>query len=621
MKKMMISMMLIASAAAFTACTSDDPTSSYYGYDNEGFSGGGAPGSNGGTTAGSGELAEFTIAIDKETAEPTTAAAAQYPEASDNIANCTFETVVNIDMANPVAKDENGVTVSVADGHITANHGKTEGVCYVVTGTTTDGSLTIEGKTDYELNLNGVDITNPASTAINLDSKLAAYIVLTGSNRLSDGTTEDHKSALYSKGKMLFSGTGSLDVYGNYNNGIHSKSYMVFDKGINLYVKAANHGIKTSNVTDDNDAVTSYGVVVINGGIINVETDGAGAKGINAEGDITINGGRVTAICTGNGEWDTDDLETKAAACIKTDLNLTINGGEVYAKATGSGGKGLKADWEGYFNGGKVRVITSGGLYYSNGSTENHNYTGDTDRIDDAYTSSPKGIKIGTKNEHGVLNITGGDIMVRTGGTNGEGIESKGTLDITGGTVMVAAYDDAINSSGDLTISGGTVVAVGLQNDGIDANGNLYIKGGNIVALGGSGAEAGIDADEQHALYITGGSLFAIGGRIDVKLGSTSQGILQTTGSVTANGTVTISDGSTTLGTFNIPPYSYNNGTIVATAPNVKSGSDYTLALSGGTQTVTATASLSSSEMGGDIPGGMNGGMPGGMGGGMPGRP
>ena len=47
--------------------------------------------------------------------------------------------------------------------------------------------------------------------------------------------------------------------------------------------------------------------------------------------------------------------------------------------------------------------------------------------------------------------------MVRTSGNNGEGIESKGTLDVTDGTVLVSAHDDAINSSGDLTISGGTV--------------------------------------------------------------------------------------------------------------------------------------------------------------------
>ena len=183
-------------------------------------------------------------------------------------------------------------------------------------------------------------------------------------------------------------------------------------------------------------------------------------------------------VATGDGEWDTEDLETKAVSCIKCDSVLTINGGEVYVKATGSGGKGLKADWECYITGGKVRAITTGGLYYNDGTTENLSYRGNTDNLDDAYTSSPKGIKIGTKNEHGVLTISGGDVMVRTAGTNGEGIESKGTLDITGGSVMVAAYDDAINASSDLTISGGTVVAVGTNNDGIDTNGNLYIKGG-----------------------------------------------------------------------------------------------------------------------------------------------
>lgn len=585
--------------AGMSACSWDSPFT-----DSNSGGGLGNGDGTGGITTGSGELSTFTVAIDRTTSEPESAVAATYPESEDDISQQSFATVVNIDMSNPEAKTENGVEITVSSGHVTASHAKVEGVRYVVTGTTTDGSLTISGKTNYELDLNGVDITNTASTAINLDSKLAAYIVLTGSNKLTDGMTEDHKAALYSKGKMLFSGTGLLEVNGNYNNGIQSKSYMVFDKGINIYVKAANHGIKTANVTDDDGNVTTYGTVTVNGGIINVETSGAGAKGINAEGNITINGGRITTICTGNGEWDTDDLETKAAAGIKTDLNLYINGGEVNAKTTGSGGKGLKADWEAYITGGKIRVITEGGLYYNNGSSENLNFTGNTDNIDDAYTSSPKGIKVGTKGEHGVLQITGGDIMVRTKGTNGEGIESKGTLEITDGTVMVAAYDDAINSSSDLTISGGNVIAVGTNNDGIDANGNLYIKGGNIIAFGAGGAESGLDADESHALYISGGSLFAIGGRVDVRLGSTTQGIVSTSGSVTANSTVTVSNGSATLATFVMPPYTCNNGTIVVTATGMSSGSSYTLKCGQNTTSVTASNSISSTTGGGMPSGG-----------------
>ena len=575
-------MMLIASAAVMTACSSDDPFENAYSYMDPGMLGPGGDmmtGGAGGASAGTGEMLSFEVALDKNSAEPTSTVTAYYPETADDVSKQTFATQVTIDMANPVAKTENGVEITVTNGHVTANHGSTTGVCYVVSGKTSNGSLTIDGKTDFMVNLNDADINNPTSTALDLECKGAAYLVLTGTNKLMDGSTEDHKSTLYSKGKLLVSGTGALEVYGVYNNGIHSKSYVLFEKGINLYVNAANHGIKGSDA-------------IINGGIINVETDGDGAKGINCDYNITINGGRTNVICTGDGEWDTEDLETKAATCIKCDSILTIKGGEINVKATGSGGKGLKADWEAYISGGKIRVITTGGLYYSNGTTESLDYKGNTDNLDDAYTSSPKGIKVGTKNVHGVLTISGGDLMVRTTGTNGEGIESKGTLDISDGTVMVSALDDAINSSGDLTISGGTVVAVGTNNDGIDANGDMYLKGGTLIAMGANGAEAGIDINEQKKLYISGTKIFGIGGRMDGSLGSTTQGIVTTNGSVSANATVKISNGSNTLASFTMPPYSYNNGTILVSAPGMENGSSYTLTLGESSQTVTASNTI-----------------------------
>ena len=575
-------MMLIASVAVLTACSSDDPIENAYNYLDPSMLGPGGdmmPGGAGGASAGTGEMLTFEVALDKATVEPTSTVTAYYPETADDVSKQTFATQVTIDMANPVAKTENGVEITVTNGHVTANHGSTTGICYVVSGKTSNGSLTIDGKTDFMVNLNDADINNPTSTALDLESKGAAYLVLTGTNKLMDGSTEDHKSTLYSKGKLLVSGTGALEVYGVYNNGIHSKSYVLFEKGINLYVNAANHGIKGSDA-------------IINGGIINVETDGDGAKGINCDYNITINGGRTNVVCTGNGEWDTEDLETKASSCIKCDSVLTIKGGEVNVKATGSGGKGLKADWEAYISGGKIRVITTGGLYYSNGTTESHDYKGNTDNLDDAYTSSPKGIKIGTKDVHGVLTISGGDLMVRTTGTNGEGIESKGTLNISDGTVMVSAHDDAINSSGDLTISGGTVVVVGTDNDGIDANGDMYLKGGTLIAMGAGGAEAGIDINEQKKLYISGTKIFGIGGCVDGSLGSTTQGIVTTNGSVSANATVKISNGSNTLASFTMPPYSYNNGTILVSAPGMENGSSYTLTLGESSQTVTASNTI-----------------------------
>jgi hypothetical protein len=56
-------------------------------------------------------------------------------------------------------------------------------------------------------------------------------------------------------------------------------------------------------------------------------------------------------------------------------------------------------------------------------------------------------------------------------------------MNISGGEVASYAYDDAINSKSDMTITGGYVYAQGKNNDGLDANGNMYIKGGLIYAI------------------------------------------------------------------------------------------------------------------------------------------
>ena len=623
MKKMMTSLLLAAAMMTMTtACSSDDPLTSSGGTT---ILNGGDEGDNSGSTSGSStitgsgsstgsysEMSTFSIAIDKTTAEPTDAATAQYPEASDAPSANTFATTVNIDMTSPADPGVAGVTVTIAGNDVTVDHGSTEGINYVVTGTTTDGSLIINGKTNFGLTLNGVNITSASKTALDIECSGNAYLYATGSNKLNDGTTEDHKGAIFAKGKLLISGDGSLEVYGNYKNGIHGKNCIVIEKGVNLYVKST-----------ENNGIKSGGDMFINGGIINVEVSADGGKAINGDANVTINGGRTTVIATGNGTWEADETlstggDTKAAAGIGSDGNFYMNGGELYAKATGSGGKGVKADYEGYITGGKIRIITEGNLYYSNGTTESHNYTGNTDNLPSAYTSSPKGMKMGGKDENevaygGPLVISGGDIMIRTSGNNAEGMESKGTLEISGGSVLVYAHDDAINSTGDMTISGGTVVAVGTNNDAIDANGNMYLKGGTIIACGANGAEAGIDIDEQHKLYITGGNIFAIGGRVDGNLGSTSQGIVSASGSVSANGSVSIGDGSQTYCTFVMPPVNYGgSNTIMISTPELKSGSSYTLTSGSSSVNVTASNTISSG-MGGGMPGGgMPGGGPGG---------
>ena len=578
-------MMTAVMAATTVGCTTDDAL-------NDLFEGGGgiAGGTQtGGSSATTGELTSFTVSIDKTTAEPTEAADAYYPEAEDDFSQNSFGTEVVIDLSNPVSKTENGVAITANGGHITADHGSTKGICYVVSGTTANGSLTILGEKKYEVMLNGVTITNPDSAALNLLSKKRAYIVLAEgtTNKLTDGQTSanDHKGAFYGKGKLLFSGKGALEVYGNYNNAIHSADYIVFGTGSNIYAKStANHGIKA------NDGI------YINGGILNVEVSAAAAKGINSESHIQVNGGRTTVITTGNGTYDTDEQEAKGSAGIKADSTFTINGGELWLMSTGSGGKGLKADMDADFNGGSVYIITEGSQYSSNRDT-----------------ASPKGIKV-----DGNLNIKGGTIWVRTSGTNGEGIESKSTLNISGGETAVYAYDDAINSSSTMTITDGYVYAQGQHNDGLDANGNLYVKGGTVYAVCSGSPEVAIDANTEggYKLYVTGGTIVAVGG---LESGSSLSQSCYQASSWSSNTWYALSDGSSTL-SFKTPT-SGGSGLVVSTAssPTLLSG----VSVAGGTPLFGGIANTGSTVSGGSTVSlsTYTGGAMGGMGGGGGGRP
>ena len=566
MKKVLKMMVFMASIAMVTGCTAEDPLEEYSNNSNNEWNDGGNPSTGQGQAGGNGssaitgKLATFDVAVDKTSAEPTDAATAYFPEEEDALENNEFTTEVSIDMSAPVAKTENGVKVTVSGGHVVANHASEKKICYVVTGSTSDGSLTIVGDKKYAMKLNGVSINNPDSAALNLLSSKRAYVILANgtTNTLTDGNGGSQKGALYCKGKLLFNGSGSLSVTGNTNNGIHSADYIVFNKGNNIYVKSTtNHGIKA------NDGI------FINGGILNVEVSAAATKGINSESNIIVNGGRTTVLTTGSGTYDS---EAKGAAGIKADSTLTVNGGELWLKSTGSGGKGISVDMEAQFNGGNVYVVTTGGQYKSNNDT-----------------SSPKGIKV-----DGNITITGGRIWVRTSGYGGEGIETKKELSITGGEVASYAYDDAINSKSTMTISGGNVFAQGQHNDGLDANGNCYIKGGTIYAICSGQPEVAIDANTEggYKLYVQGGTIVAIGG---LENGSSLSQSCYQASSWSANTWYALTVGTSTF-SFQTPS-SGGSGLVVsgASQPTLLSG----ISVSGGTSYFGGIALTDASVSGG----------------------
>jgi len=455
------------------------------------------------------------------------------------------------------------ITQSGAHVSIAQNSNLAQEITYTLSGNSSDGEFYMEGSYKATLALNGLTLTNTtpvySGAAIHVqNSKRIDVKVAEGTtNTLTDASTGSQKGCLYIKGHAEFKQKGTLNVTGNKKHGIKTGEYITVKNttinilsaagdGINCeqYILMQSGKISIANVADDGiqcdieDAeagstgeTTEHededsGNMYINGGTLAIDVTGIACKGLKAQGNIAISGGDITITTSGNGKWDTSDLETKSAACINSDDDITITGGTLSLTATGSGGKGLKCDSVLTISGSPVITIaTSGGLYYNNGTTENLDFTENTDNVDSKYYSSPKGIRAGTKTwvsgsgknavytYHGGMTINGGKIYVTTEGYNGEGIESKNTLVINGGEITVVAHDDAINAGQDLTINDGLIYPRATNNDGIDANGNVYIKGGTIFAIGSSSPEVSIDANTEDGkkLYITGGTIVGIG--------------------------------------------------------------------------------------------------------------
>lgn len=530
----------------------------------------------------------------------------------------------------------NGAYVS-----ITQADGASSEITYILNGTTSNGAFELNATSKATLVLNGVDISSSQGAAINIqNSKRTAVVVNDGTtNTLNDCSNGSQKGCFVSKGKLSFSGTGSLYIAGHTSHGLYAKKAISLSDA-SLAVTAAikdgvncnqsftlNSGSLTISGTADDGIQTSFkddtdrdeedtGTITILGGSIDITLTGTAAKGLKADGDVVINNGNINVSTSGGGKWDEEDVKTKASTCISADGAVAINGGAITLSASGSGGKGISCDGDLNVSGGNITVNTSGGMFaYVNGKTYD-NYTGNTDNLDSDYKSSPKGIKA-----DGNISINGGNIKVTTKGNGGEGIESKAVMTINDGDIDVFAYDDGLNSSSHMYINGGDITVVATNNDAIDSNGHLYIAGGYIRAFGAGAPEGGIDANEEegYTVFFTGGTLIAVGGHHSTPTTSAStQAYISTSATLSAGNEVSIASGDETLAEF-IVPENYtasNNGggpggrpfapgfgggpgggqggfgggsTVLITCPTLTSGSSYTVTANGTTSTVKAT--------------------------------
>ncbi|MBQ7570817.1 MAG: carbohydrate-binding domain-containing protein [Bacteroidaceae bacterium] len=467
------------------------------------------------------------------------------------------------------------VTPTVSGAHVTIAQSNTAAVdddeiTYTLSGTSTDGSLTLSGSYKCTVSLAGLTLTNPSGAAIDITNskRIQLSAKKNTTNTLTDGSGSQ-KACIYSKGQLQLQGNGTLNVVGKLKHGIKSASYITVKNltlnvtsavsdGINCeeYFQMKSGTVTISGVGDDGiqcdlDGDTSTGAtedhddedsgnIYIEGGTLTVTTTAAATKGVKAGGDMYITDGVLTVTTTGNGAYDSTERDAKGCAGLKSDGNMSISGGALTLKSTGTGGKCIKADGTLTVSGGTTQATTSGSQYKYSSSA----------------TASAKAIK-----SDGNMTITGGSVSA-TSSTH-EAIETKGILTVSDGTVYAfSSSDDAINSASHMYLKGGTVTGVSNGNDGIDSNGNMYISGGTVIACGAGEPECGLDAAERYYLYITGGTVLSIGGGNNTVTSTTgSQCVLSTSGTATAGTAVSVKSGTTTLASFTVPTgYSPTSG-------------------------------------------------------------
>lgn len=185
-----------------------------------------------------------------------------------------------------------------------------------------EGTLTIEaGKLDITSGGEAIKVEyEEADPAVVADAYIkGGYIRI--------NTTDEKSSAI----KVTHNYTQSGGIIQATVNGNGSK--IVNCDGAVSFTGGKLSGFSNGTVTSDETSaggIKSEGNINITGGTIAIECNGKGSKGINCNRDVTIDGGEITLVTTG--ENYTEIADDKKSRAITADL-VTINNGKVVANA------------------------------------------------------------------------------------------------------------------------------------------------------------------------------------------------------------------------------------------------------------------------------------------------
>lgn len=330
--------------------------------------------------------------------------------ASSEIDSITVVHTVSVTFAGDTAYVDLGhardITYETVGAHvdIVSTNTKSE-LEFVVQGESTHGSLTYDGPLKCKFYLNGLNLKSNTGAAIDIQCGKRVDLILNEGteNVLSDAAGGEQKAALYCKGHLEVSGSGSLTVTGNTKHAIATKEYMELKKStgsitVKKAVSDAMHigqyflmsggtltlsgqggdGLQVEVVTLSDDVTPNpdkenNGQMFIRGGTLSITAAEDCAKGIKAPADLTVSGGTFTLVASGDGsrgiqvagnmvvgeETSTTLMQIRATGTtyedeetedesrcmgIKVKGNLTVNAGTIQVANKGKYSYGIKVD-------------------------------------------------------------------------------------------------------------------------------------------------------------------------------------------------------------------------------------------------------------------------------------
>jgi hypothetical protein len=475
---------------------------------------------------------------------------------------------------------------------------------YRLAGSLADGQVIVDAEDGVVgLVLNGVDIRSCTGPAIYILSAQEAVIVLADNaeNRVSDGGARANEgsedvptAAIFSMVDLTLSGSGSLEIDGNYQDGITSKDGLVVTGGT-IAIRAIDDGIRGKDY------------IIVQGGELAVDAGGDGLKSDNevdtSQGYVRIEDGNLDLTAGG------DAIQAQTAVMVTAgELTLTSGGGHSSWVDENVSAKGIKGVASVTIDGGTFSIDSADDAIHSNGSIVINDGTFVLSTGDDGVHADA------------TLEVNGGDIRVTD---SYEGLESA-AITINGGDIRVVSSDDGINSAGGKDESGfaagpgrggghmpggrpgggqpqggwpgqdafatgetylhihGGYVAIDAYGDGLDVNGPIEMTDG-VVLISGPTENMNGALDYMGQFNISGGFLVAAGsaGMAQAPSGSSAQYSLL----VNLNGTaragtlvhIETSDGEPVL-TF-APAKQYQS--LVFSSSELEDGSTYDLYLGG----------------------------------------